>query len=237
MEQIAVAAAVAELVGAEDLRLLEVHAQTGYTCVVCQQEGQSLAEEPASVVLLRDEFMTVARLAHVRCSASRVVDLPPGSLRAAEEAPASAVSWVVPSASELGVRPLIVVEMSAAISVVDGPERVDALISGMLRQGLHLIARIGRTAPPAEGWAVTLTGSDTVRIDGPGTLVYDGTLWRPPAWEQAVVALGGACEVLVGVGLQLAQAPGSVGEGLQRLRDVSRAGLLAGGLVPVHGAA
>lgn len=188
-------------------------------------------------MLLRDEFMAVARLAHVRCSPSRVVDLPPGSLRAAEEAPAVAVSWVVPSASELGVRPLIVVEMSATISIVAGPERVDALMSGMLRQGLHLIARVGRPAPPAEGWAVTLTGADTVRIDGPGTLVYDGTLWRPPSWEQAVAALGGMCEVLVGVGLQLAQVPGSVGEGLQRLRDASHAGLLAGALVPVRAAA
>ena len=38
---------------------------------------------------------------------------------------------------------------------------------------------------------------------------------------------------MVGVGLQLADPPGDVAEGLRRLREAGRAGLLAGGLVPV----
>jgi hypothetical protein len=81
---------------------------------------------------------------------------------------------------------------------------------------------------------VTLSDPDGVRVTGPDTLLYDGTAWRPDGWERLVDALGGRCELFVGVGLRLAAGLPSGGEGLRRLRDASRAGLLTGGSVGVR---
>lgn len=77
-------------------------------------------------------------------------------------------------------------------------------------------------------------GVNGVRVEGPELLVYDGTAWRPDAWEQVVAAAGGRCEVFVGVGLRLAEGLADVGDGLRRLREASRTGLLAGGNVLVR---
>lgn len=235
MEQIVVAAEVAALVGEEDLRLLRRQAGTGYTCAVCRVRDQSLAEHPANAVVYRDELLVVVRLAHVGGSPSQVVDVEPGTLRPARETPASAVAVMLPSAAEPGVRPLLVVEMAAAIAVLDGGvDRVDRLVTELIRCGLHMVSQLGHVLPPAAGWSVTLTGPRTVRVDGPGVeMVYDGTLYRESAWEQVIAYQGGRCEVLVGVGMQLAEHLDKAGEGLRRLREASRSGLLVGGLVDV----
>lgn len=230
-----VSAAVAELIGEQDLRLLaEQAAASGYTCAVCEQRASSLAAHPASVLVVRDDALTAVKLAHVACASSQVVDVEPGSLRVAAETSATAAAGILPSAGEFGARPVLLVEMAATIDVGGGGERVDGLITHVVGRGLHLVARIGRTPPAAAGWAVTLSGPDGVRVTGPDTLVYEGTASRPDGWEQLVDALGGRCELYVGVGLQLAAGLPGGAAGLRRLREVSQAGLLAGGSVAVR---
>jgi hypothetical protein len=234
VQDLEVSAEVAELVGAENLRLLaEQAAAGGYTCTVCERRASSLAE-PASVVVVRYGTVTSVKLAHVACASSRVVDVAPGALRVAAETPATAVAGIFPSAGEFGRRPVLLVEMADTVDVAGGGERVDGVITHLIGRGLHLVTRIGRTAPVAAGWAVTLSGPDGVRVTGPDTLVYDGTAWRPDGWERLVDALGGRCELFVGVGLQLAAGLPGGSEGLRRLRDASGAGLLAGGSVGVR---
>lgn len=223
-----VSAEVAELIGAENLRLLAARAASGYTCSVCRQQAASL-DDPASVVVFRDATLTAVKLAHTRCSGSRVVEVAPGSLQTTNEAPALAVAGVLPSAGELGMRPVLIVELGA-IDVGGGGDRVDGVVTALIERGLHLVDRVGRTAPVVEGWAVTLIGAD-VRAEGPDMRVYEGQAWRPDGWEQLVSALGGRCELFIGVGLRLTEGLGDAVEGIRRLQEASRAGLLVGGTV------
>jgi hypothetical protein len=235
VRELQVSAAVAELVGEQNLRLLAEQAQAGgYTCTVCEQRAASLAEHPASVLVVRDGTVTAVKLSHVACESSRVVDAPPGALRVAAETPATAVAGILPSAAEFGMRPALLVEMADTVDVAGGGERVDGVITHVVERGLHLVARIGTTPPAVAGWAVTLSGRDGVQVTSPDTLVYDGSAWRPDGWERLVDALGGRCELYIGVGLRLAAGLPGGAEGLRRLRDASRAGLLAGGSVGVR---
>jgi hypothetical protein len=209
VQELQVSAEVAETVGEQNLRLLaEQAAAGGYTCTVCDERASSLAE-PASVVVVCDGSVTSVKLAHTSCESSRVVDVAPGSLRVAAETPATAVAGILPSAGEFGMRPVLLVEMADTVDVAGGGERVDGVITHVIARGLHLVDRVGRTAPVAAGWAVMLSGPDGVRVTGPDTLVYDGTAWRPDGWERLAA-------------------------GLRRLRDASRAGLLAGASVGVR---
>jgi hypothetical protein len=218
---------VAELVGEQNLRLLaEQVAYGGYTCTICER-ASTLAERPASVVVFYGVTVTAVKIAHASCSRSRVID---AELDPATDIQATAVAGVFPSATELGARPVLLVEMGM-IDVAPGRERVDGVIREILAQGLHLISQIDGTPPFAVGWTVTLSAPEGVRVMGPGQLVYDGTASRPDGWEQVVAALGNRCELFVGVNIRLAEG---LGDDLHRLRDASRAGLLAGGSVAVR---
>jgi hypothetical protein len=131
-----VAAEVAAVVDGEDLAQLAERARVSYECVGCGRAA-TLADGPAAVVVLRDGVRSVARVAHAACRSSQVVDLPLGGLRVTENAPAVAVASVLPHAH--GARPVLVVELGAAVSLREGGDRVDGIATGLMREGLHLV--------------------------------------------------------------------------------------------------
>jgi hypothetical protein len=142
---------VAAAVGAEDLALLEQSTRAGFECVACGRPGD-LAAGPASVVLIRGEPFMVARVAHASCSPSRVVDVEPGTLRPAAEQSSTALAAVLPHAS--GARPVLAVEPNVHASIREGADRVDAIATGLMALGLHLVTSLGRSPGPAAGWRV-----------------------------------------------------------------------------------
>lgn len=224
---LAVSAEVAALVDREDLEALESRvAAEGYDCAVCG--GHSPATVPAVVAVWNAGQDTQwARVAHERCAPSAVIgesDLPSAT-------PARAITGLAPHASA-GVRALLLVEMLYASATHEAGERIDVVATGLLGEGLHLIATAGRLAPPAgPGWSAVFPAPGLALISGPGSAgtVYEGELWTPPGWLD--VARQRGAELLIGV-----TGVAGVGAGTSSLRlvaDAARAGRLVGGLVPV----
>jgi hypothetical protein len=221
---------VAAVVGAGNLAQLAATAAGSFECARCGATA-SLSDGPATVVAFRDGILTVARIAHESCSSSQVVDVPEGTLRVAEQAPAVAVAAVLPHSA--GLRPVLVVEPGASVSILQDGERIDGVTAHLLGLGLHLVAALGHTPGEAPGWQVELTSAVTARALYPGgDALYDGDLIMPPPWLRLVADRGG-CLLLVASGLGLAEGLGEVAEGMRRLNSAARAGRLVGALVPV----
>jgi hypothetical protein len=223
---------VAGLVSAADLDVLERSAAAGYQCAECGQPGQ-LGDEPATLVV-RMSWPQVAdaRIAHGRCSPSRVIwtgqdyQVPP-------EMTMTVVAAVVPHAA--GYRALVVAEPPVSISTASAAgDRVDLLTAGLMERGLSLVTAAGQRPAAAAGWAVTLPSAAEALITGPGgELFYGGELVQPPPWQQ-LVAAAGAVELLAGAIGLAAIGPGDLGAALRAIGDAARAGHLVGGTVAVR---
>lgn len=239
MRDLSVADDVAALVSADDLRLLAAGAgPDGISeCVTCRAPVD--ADAAASVVAITiGPLVTVARLAHRACTPSGVVELPVdelgltpeqlAALVAGEDSDASARALLLPHAS--GDRPCLLVEFVGGLATpASEGERVDLVVSGLLRRGLHLHTRLGHLPPAASGWTVRL-GAGTARVGQPGgEAMYDGTLTITSPWLDAVTAYGGRCVLLTGT--VPARPDGGT---LDALRAAARNGTLVAGLVDVQ---
>lgn len=221
-----VSAEVAAVVGAEDLALLERKAGTeGYQCAGCGQ-WSALEDEPAAVTVAgAGPGIGWARIAHERCCPSRVA----GETVLPDELAMTVVAGVIPHAS--GPRAVILAEPAATLSASSAAgDRVDLVVTGLIARGLHLVTRAGQRPPAAPGWAVRLPSPAAAVITGPGTLLYEGELIRPPLWQRVAAACG-AVELLVGVTGLAGLGPDTPAAGL--LAGAARAGRLAGGTIPL----
>lgn len=220
-------AEVAAVVGAEDLALLEAKAAAeGYECAECGQWSALDAEPAAVIVRGAGPGIGWARIAHERCSLSRVA----GQTMLPDELAMTVVAGVVPHAS--GPRAVILAEPSATVSTSsEAGDRVDLVTVGLISRGLHLITRAGQRPAAAPGWTVRLPSPAEAVITGPGTLLYEGTLIRPPLWQQ-VAAVRGDVELLVGVTGLASLGPDIPATGL--LADTARGGRLVGGTVQLR---
>ena len=240
VRDLTVADDVAALVGAEDLRQLAAGVgPTGVSeCVTCRAGID--ADAAASVVAVTvGPLVTVARLAHRGCSPSGVVELPVDELGLTPEQLAALVAGDVSDATAralllphaAGGRPCLLVELHGGLATpADEGERVDLVVSGLLRRGLHLHARLGHLPPAAPGWRVDL-GTGTARIGQPdGGALYEGTLSLPSAWADGVAGLGGRCVLLTGT-IRRGADTGLV----TALQSAARDGTLVAGLVDVAG--
>jgi hypothetical protein len=217
---------VAAIVGARDLASLQAKAAAeGYDCDVCRQHSTLEAEAAAVIVSTLEAGIEWARLAHQRCSPSAVVPGPP----LPEEFPATAIAGVIPH--DTGPRAVILTEPAARVSESRPPgDHTDLLAAWLLGHGMHLLARAGHLPPPAPGWSVRFPSPTTAVITGPGTDLYEGPLVRPPLWQHAAAARGGA-ELLFGVTGLAAITPDT--SPISLLATAARAGRLIGGSVPV----
>lgn len=234
-----VAAEVTELLSPSDLDTLGQSAATGYRCVACGQAGE-LGAEAASVVVLVTEAsgagpdgpgVAFIRLAHERCSRSRVI-ISAGSISMLDETPMTVTAAMIPHAS--GRRALLIAEPAVRMSAsTSAGERVDPVLAGLLGQGLHLLASAWERAPDSPGWLVSLQSRARAVISEPsGAMFYIGELPRPLAWRQ-LVRRRGKVELLTGVLGFGAAPPDDPGEGLRLLADAARHGRLVGGTVRV----
>lgn len=221
---------------AEDVRALlpaeelaQLLAAWSYECVECG-EMAATAEAPASVVLRLDGLIADARLAHARCSPSKVRALAPGSLGARSETTMTAQAIGIPGLH--GDRPAIICEVPGVrILTVGGDDR---LMPGMRELGLHTVGRIAVTPPAGAGWQARLPDTTSAHINTPaGKMFYGGPLLQALPWHRGVRDLGWVV-LLAGVGLEL-EADRDPGTQLRVLGQAARQGNLVGATVPVAG--
>ena len=239
-ERMQVAAEVAGLLGAGDLETLRRSAATGYRCVACGLDDQLAAGPVAVVVRLAaapgagpdGPQVAHVRLAHARCSPSRVI-ADSGSLPVLPEMTMMLTAAVVPHAS--GRRALLIAEPSVQMSsVTGGGERLDPVLAGLLGRGLHLLASTQEQAQEARGWLVSLPSRAEALIREPsGDLFYAGELDQPREWRRLTRSRG-QVELLAGVVGFGAAGPGRPGEALAALAGAARCGRLIGGMVAVR---
>jgi len=213
-------------------RCWERSAAAGYECVECGQPGH-LGGEPATLVV-RVSWSEVAdaRIAHERCSPSRVVQTGQAYL-VPSEMTMTVVAAVIPHFA--GYRALVVAEPPVNISTASAAgDRVDLLASALMERGLSMVATAGQRPAAAPGWEIALPSAAEAVITGRGgDLFYEGEMVQPPPWRQLVTGTG-TVELLVGaIGLS-AVGPGDLSAGLRALGDAARAGRLVGGTIPVR---
>jgi hypothetical protein len=234
-----VAPEVAELLSTSDLETLRQSAASGYRCLVCDRPGL-LATDPASVVIHlgpapgagpQGPRVAHVRLAHTRCSVSKVVaraSSPPLPAEAAMTATAA----VLPHPS--GRRALLIAEPSAHLSAVTSPgERADPLIAGLLTRGLHLLPALGEPAPPAPGWTVQARPSGVIVCEPSGDVFYAGDLPQPREWRK-ITRTRGTVELITGVVGLRASGPEGPSQAIAALENAARRGRLIGGTVTIR---
>jgi hypothetical protein len=101
-----------------------------------------------------------------------------------------------------------------------------------LREGLHLVT--GFDVPgEAPEWTVQVHGMNRVVVaTRDGLDLFDGELTLVDHWLEATAHLG-CCLLFVGTGLRLTQPMNTIGEVIERMEEVAKAGRLVGGLVSV----
>lgn len=97
------------------------------------------------------------------------------------------------------------------------------------------MASLEAAIPVAPGWRIELPDSRSAIVSAPdGSVFYSGELDQIPIWRRTVAVTGHAELLSWVIGLAAVAAAGP-GAHLQALADATRAGLLAGGTVPVTG--
>jgi hypothetical protein len=223
---------VAGLVSAEDIDILERSAAAGYECSECGQPGE-LGGEPATLVVRRSwPQVAHARIAHGRCSPSRVIDTGQ-AYQVAPELTMTVLAAVLPHAA--GYRAVVIAEPPVSISAASAAgDRVDLVVAALMQRGLSMVASAGQRPPAAPGWAVSLPSAAEAVITGlGGELFYAGEMVQPTPWRRLAAGLG-AVELLVGTVGLAAVGPGDVSAGLRALGAVARAGRLVGGTIAVR---
>lgn len=230
--------AVRELLTSDDLDTLACQAVTGYRCVICSEPGE-LDVSPATVVVrlvtpddggVAGPLAAHVRLAHQRCSPSKVIH-DPGTMTVPAETGVRATAVILPAG--LRHRALLIVEPSSSlVSITAGGERQDLLTAELLGLGMSLVSTPWERAPEASGWLVWLPSrAEAIVCDPGGDVIYEGELDQPRSWRQ--VTRGGQVELLVGsVGLPALE--GDPSAGLQALEEAARQGRMVGATVAVR---
>ncbi len=211
----------------------------GYECVRCGQPGESTT--PTSLVLLvyRDGGYPSENLAHAGCVPSVVVRAG-GRLVIGAEVNPDQEEFLRVRAAILGggsgglAWPVLLHEFERNWHLVPPPP-VDPDVARLLADGLTLLADGNALAGLSRaGWRLELRGT-RARLAAPNGSVYYQGPWNAPArWEDLASQRGG-CLLLSGiVGLFRWRAMSAPARTLsRRLGQAARAGLVAGGLVPV----
>ena len=223
---------VAALVSAEDLGVLERSAAGGYQCSECGQPGELGAEPATLVVRVSWPQVDEARIAHERCSPSRVIQTGQ-AYQVPSEMMMTVMAAVIPHTA--GYRALVVAEPPVSISAASAAGgRADLLAAALTHRGLSMVDTAGQRPPAARGWKIALpSAAEAVITDAGGDLFYEGEMVQPPPWRQLVTALG-TVELLVGAAGLSAVSPGDVLAAVRALGNAARGGHLAGGTIAVR---
>jgi hypothetical protein len=245
MREVQISPQVAELLGAEEIRRLT--SDVWDVPVQCWECGEQLtAGEPVSllVVVPTDvDNLAFAVHAHPACSDSAVKRYSATQIRARFPLPADddreddveAVALVWTTSAGAGY-PALFLSYRAEVLLADRPERTDALVSGLIREGWHLASTLDAPPPagppgvrlrfaldPAAGVGVAeLLGTD-------GAVETAVTVTVPLLWYPALRAGG---QVAVFHGSRYLQHWQDRGPTV--LSDAARAGVLVGGLIPAE---
>jgi hypothetical protein len=235
MEQpvINIAPPVAELLGPEIIAEARRPLQPTYKCAGCAGQG-SFARPASLVVLVADGMPTMIRYAHPGCKPSCVQRYAPQAFRIPDGRAMHLTAALLPG--RRAHRPVVIAELISREGMfLPSGDRLDGWMPVLLDLGLALVASLEAALPAAPGWRIELPGPGSAIVSAPDeSMFYRGELDQIPIWRTTVAATGHA-ELLSGViGLAAAAAAGP-GAQLQALADAARAGLLAGGTVPVTG--
>jgi hypothetical protein len=228
---IRIAPPVAELIGPENTAAARRPPNRTYKCPRCGGQG-SFAQPSSLVVMVADGMPTLVRYAHPACMPSCVQPYAPQSFRVPDSRAMHLTAALLPGRH--GYRPAVIAELTGRETIVlPSGDRLDGWMPVLLDLGLSLLASLEAAVPAAPGWSIALPGSCSGIISAPdGSVLYHGELHQFAAWRQAIAATGHA-ELLSGVIGLGAAAPAGPGAQLQALAEAARAGLLAGGMVPV----
>jgi hypothetical protein len=236
MRDIRASAEVEALIGTESLRELEKDAFSSYDCSECGMPGTTT--DPTSVVVHRYRSTAIVRLAHARCTDSKIAEfdaeVPPGLGLDHDLADMRAMTLVLDYPGESTMRPLLLLERRIeAARLTAGGERINVTLATVLGHGLALMSTGGQLPDLAEGWRLLRPDRSSGLLLGPGgEVVYRGGCAQPGEWVRLVDAVG-ACVVLIGT-IGLYAVPGeelTTSRVHQMLDEAARAGSLVGGLV------
>jgi hypothetical protein len=236
MRDIRASAEVVALIGTESLRELEKDAFRSYDCSECGSPG--LTSDPASVVVHRYRRTAMVKLAHARCTPSKIVefdaDAPPGIGPEGDGSDMRAMTLVLSYPVEPRVRPLLLLEHRVETArFTPGGERINVTMAAMLSRGLALVGAGDEMPDLAEGWQLLRPDRSSALLLVPeGEVAYRGGCDQPDEWARLVDAAG-ACIVLVGtIGLYAIPDDELTAARVHRMLDeAARAGSLAGGLI------
>lgn len=231
-----VGSAVRELLGSGTIARLRGEAFRRYLCLGCGGPGRADAE-PTTVIVVRYRLgVHKVRFAHARCFGSCVLDVDADRPGAAGLGRMLSKTAVLRYASNPPVRPLLILEPLAEVSLkTPSGESVDLLMSELLARGCTLLRTASQFPAPAAGWLLQASGDAARLIAADGDVLYEGGVDPPESWRDLVLA-SGACVVLfgvIGLGTHLdAELP--VPELRRLLGQAARAGELAGAVVRAH---
>jgi len=236
MPDIRASAEVVALIGIESLRELEKDAFRSYECSECGSPG--LTTDPASVVVHRYRGIAMVRLAHARCTHSKIVEFdahaPPMIGPEGDGADMRAMTLVLSYREEPRVRPLLLLEHRVETArLTSGGERIRVTMAAVLSHGLALMSAGGEMPDLAEGWQLLRPDQASALLLVPdGGVAYRGGCDQPDEWTRLVDAVG-ACIVLVGtIGLYAIPDEELTASRVdQMLAEAAQGGSLAGGLV------
>jgi hypothetical protein len=234
MRDIEASPEVAAIVGEEDLARLRTGAAFArYTCWACGRPGWA-DTQPASVVVELGEQAARVSLAHARCAPSHVVELRDVAVPAvAEDSDADMAAKAALFPYPGGSQAVLLLEPRVEIATRSpGGERIDVLLTGLLRMGLSLVHAVGELPGPAPGWQLELPGRRQVRVTAAdGSVAYAGSCGQPRPWRQQI-AVTGRCVVLTGtIGLYACPGRGDPAQLVDMVEAAARAGQLAGATI------
>jgi hypothetical protein len=227
---------IESILGAEEMGRLRRGDIATFRCCRCDAAGRT-GDEPVSVIIEVYRRMRRLTLAHARCGPPQIVtvdaDLPPGLADPAAGVSVHVATAVLPVAD--GARPLLLVELvTDVIGRSETGDRVDLMVGQWLALGLTLTARAAQLPGRPDGWRLVLPGGDRVVVYGPGgEPMCDAECPQPPAWRHLVSSTRD-CVLLTGpIGLAGMPPGTSVPELVRAINRTGKAGLLAGGVLPL----
>lgn len=250
VRQVEIAPEVAALLGPEQCaRLSSDDWDQPVQCWEC--DGWLAPAESAVVLILRrvdlgQGTIRFAVHAHPRCADSEVREVTLAELQARDaelglDAADSGTSVdVVATVWDLGNGagyPVVLISFQTEVMIEAGPERMDAVVSALLRLGWHLVSHMDQPPPSGpEGYRLRFTHAEghaaaaglVELIDPAGEVetsayVQPGRFWRPGALRT------GRSVVILGSRYLTEWAT----RGRGAVKRAARAGALVGGVVPV----
>ena len=190
MRDVRASAEVVALIGTESLRELEKDAFSSYECTECGSSG--LTTDATSVVVHRYRGTAMVKLAHARCTQSKIVefdaDPPPGIGPEGDGADMRVMTLVLSYPEEPRVRPLLLLEHRVeAARLTPGGERISVTMAAVLSRGLALMSADGEMPGLAAGWQLLRPDRTSALLLVPGgEVAYQAVAINPtsgPAWS------------------------------------------------------